>query len=144
VSHINLGRLLYVRDDMENSLTSHRNAVRILEPLARENPANYGCQKLLSESHDLVGAILRRTGDAARSLESFQRALEIRRRVCEHSREIEHWIDLATSYENISLVLNEMHCDADASESRRKASASRESLSRLNSEISVLTKQRRE
>ena len=83
-------------------MKSYKDAFRITEELASQDPRNKEWQRDLSISYDNIGNIQQAQGDLAEALKSYQDGLAIRKDLAKEDPTNKEWQrDLSISYNNI-------------------------------------------
>jgi serine/threonine protein kinase len=111
-TYYNRGILRYDGRDLAATESDFREAVRLLEPLAKEEPESQTKNGENPPSHDLarvcnnLGILLSDQGHSSRAQESFERAIRIQAGLTKKSPENwEYKVELARFYNNLSFLL---------------------------------------
>ncbi len=91
---------------LPDAIKSYSEAIALLDPLARENPAVTEYQNDLARSHSDAGILLRATGRPDEALKAYNASLEIQERLAHVSPTVtEYQSNVATAHNNIANLL---------------------------------------
>ena len=108
--------------NLPDALTSYRDSLGVLEPLAKSNPTNAELQRALSVTGNKAGSAALAQGDAAAAIRDFRNSLSVVEALTRTNPANTSWQrDLAVSYNLVGNVLLTQHALPDALKSYRAA-----------------------
>jgi tetratricopeptide (TPR) repeat protein len=117
--------------DLDGALKSYRDALAIVDKLAKQDPGNAGWQRDLSVSYEKVGDVQSAQGDLDGALKSYRDSLAIREKLARQDPGNAGWQrDLSVSYQSIGYVQENQGDFATAAETYRKSLSIFEKLAR--------------
>ncbi len=128
-AQVGLGDVARLTEDLANTMTAYRAALRLAEALAGRDPANTVWQRDLSVSHERIGNVLVAQGDGAGALKAYRASLAIREALAGRDPANTEWQrDLSVSHNKIGDVLVAQGDGAGALKAYRASLAIREAL----------------
>ena len=106
----NIAKIFYTKDDVENAIKTHAQALKIWESYYHENHPN------IASMYDNIGCDLNQAGNFSKALEYHNKALNIRQKILSQNHP-----HIAINYENIASVYMNMEDYDKALEYQLKA-----------------------
>ena len=104
-ANVELGNLTLTIGDIQEALTSFREALTIQQKLVDANPSVIHFQKYLSETHFKIGLLQQNTGHPVEALKAYESALPVQRKLAtEHSESPSSARVLGRTLNNLAMI----------------------------------------